>query len=209
MENKERVGLTAWIALILLILILSGIFRNSESFLKILDFTNLCGSFGKIGDTGQTFIGEGGDGAKLGFITGLNLIPSIMLFCGLLNVFEELGAFKASNILFKPFLKPLLGIPGVCGVAFISSFTGSDVAAVMTRELVEYNKISDDERSIFVAYQYAGSACINNTITGGAPLLLISPISLGVIILIEVICKIIGANLVRIILKMSKGKGEI
>lgn len=129
-----------------------------------------------------------------------------MFFCGLLAVFEQLGAYKASEILFRPLLRPLLGIPGKCGIAFISSFTGSDVAAVMTRDLYEEGSITDDERTIFVAYQYAGSACINNTITGGAPLVAISPVALGPCILIMVFCKIIGANIVRIILRLSGKK---
>ena len=150
-ENKEKIGIGAWLALIVLILVLSGAFRTAEGPIKVLDFTNLAGSFGQIGDTGANLIGKGGTGAKDG---------------GLLGVFEQLGAFKASDILFRPLLRPLLGIPGKCGIAFISSFTGSDVAAVMTRELYEDGEITDDERTIFVAYQYAGSACINNTITG-------------------------------------------
>ena len=74
-------------------------------------------------------------------MAGFNLIPAVMFFCGLLGVFEQLGAFKASDILFRPLLRPLLGIPGKCGIAFISSFTGSDVAAVMTRELYEDGEI--------------------------------------------------------------------
>ena len=188
--KKEKVGIVAWISLIFLIIILSGVFRTSDTPLKVLDFTNLSGSFGTIGDTG----------AKDGFMAGLNLIPAVMLFCGLLGVFEQLGAFKASDILFRPLLRPILGIPGSTGVAFISSFTGSDVAAVMTRDLYESGSITDDERTIFVAYQYAGSACINNTITGGAPLLAICPVSLGAIIVIEFVCKLIGANVVRLIL---------
>lgn len=57
-----------------------------------------------------------------------------------------------------------------------------------------------------MAYQYAGSACINNTITGGAPLVAISPVALGPCILIMVFCKIIGANIVRIILRLSGKK---
>lgn len=194
--KKEKVGIGAWIALIFLIIILSGVFRTSDTPLKVLDFTNLSGSFGTIGDTGANFIGSGGSGAKDGFMAGLNLIPAVMLFCGLLGVFEQLGAFKASDILFRP----LLGIPGSTGVAFISSFTGSDVAAVMTRDLYESGSITDDERTVFVAYQYAGSACINNTITGGAPLLAICPVSLGAVIVIEFFCKLIGANVVRLIL---------
>ena len=169
MEEKkaksEKVGVGAWIALIVLILILSGAFRTMDGPIKVLDFTNLSGAFGTIGDTGANLIGSGGTGAKDGFMAGFNLIPAVMFFCGLLAVFEQLGAYKASEILFRPLLRPLLGIPGKCGIAFISSFTGSDVAAVMTRDLYEEGSITDDERTIFVAYQYAGSACINNTIT--------------------------------------------
>lgn len=205
-QPKEKVGIVAWISLVVLIVVLSGVFRTSDTPLKVLDFTNLSGSFGTIGDTGANFLGSGGSGAKDGFMAGLNLIPAVMLFCGLLGVFEQLGAFKASNILFSPLLRPILGIPGHAGVAFISSFTGSDVAAVMTRDLYDEGKMTDDERTVFVAYQYAGSACINNTITGGAPLLAICPIALGAIIVIEFICKLIGANLVRLVLFFSRKK---
>ena len=205
-QPKEKVGIVAWISLVVLIVVLSGVFRTSDTPLKVLDFTNLSGSFGTIGDTGANFLGSGGSGAKDGFMAGLNLIPAVMLFCGLLGVFEQLGAFKASNILFSPLLRPILGIPGHAGVAFLSSFTGSDVAAVMTRDLYDEGKMTDDERTVFVAYQYAGSACINNTITGGAPLLAICPIALGAIIVIEFICKLIGANLVRLVLFFSRKK---
>lgn len=205
---KPKVGIGAWISLVFLILILSGAFRESDSALKVLDFTNLSGTFGTIGDTGANFIGKGGTGAKDGFMAGLNLIPAVMFFCGLLAVFEQLGAFKASDILFRPLLRPLLGIPGKAGVAFISSFTGSDVAAVMTKDLVDNGDMTDDERTIFVAYQYAGSACINNTITGGAPLLAISPVALGSVIVIEFVCKLIGANVVRLIIRFKSNKNS-
>ena len=58
-----------------------------------------------------------------------------------------------------------------------------------------------------MAYQYAGSACINITITGGAPLIAICPVALGPVIVIEFVCKLVGANLVRLILKISQKKG--
>ena len=96
-DQKETIGIGAWIALIFLILVLSGAFRTAEGPIKVLDFTNLSGSFGKIGDTGANLIGSGGTGAKDGFMAGFNLIPPVMFFCGLLAVFEELGAFKASD----------------------------------------------------------------------------------------------------------------
>lgn len=101
-ENKEKIGIGAWLALIVLILVLSGAFRTAEGPIKVLDFTNLAGSFGQIGDTGANLIGKGGTGAKDGFMAGFNLIPAVMFFCGLLGVFEQLGAFKASDILFVP-----------------------------------------------------------------------------------------------------------
>lgn len=204
--TKERVTLKNWIAFLFLVIILSGIFQRNTGPLQVLDFTNLSGKFGTIGDTGANFIGKGGTGAKDGFMAGLNLIPAVMFFCGILNVFQELGAFEAARIVFNPILKPLLGIPGSAGVAFISSFTGSDVAAVMTKELVDDGDMTDEERTIFTSYQYAGSAVINNTITGGAPLLAISPIALGPIILIQFVCKLIGANIVRIVLKLNAKK---
>ena len=67
-------------------------------------------------------------------------------------------------------------------------------------------EMTDEERTIFTSYQYAGSAVINNTITGGAPLLAISPIALGPIIVIQFVCKVIGANIVRVVLKVSGKK---
>lgn len=210
MEAKQidkKVNIGSWISLVVLILILSGAFRTMEGPLKVIDFTNLSGAFGKIGDTGATLIGKGGYGAKDGFMAGFNLIPPVMFFCGLLEVFKQLGAFEAGTILFTPLLRPLLGIPGNCGIAFISSFTGSDVAAIMTRDLYRNGEITDDERTIFATYQYAGSACINNTITGGAPLIAICPVALGIVIIIEVICKLVGANIMRLIIFMKNRKG--
>ena len=47
-ENKEKIGIGAWLALIVIILVLSGAFRTAEGPIKVLDFTNLAGSFGQI-----------------------------------------------------------------------------------------------------------------------------------------------------------------
>ena len=77
-ENKEKIGIGAWLALIVLILVLSGAFRTAEGPIKVLDFTNLAGSFGQIGDTGANLIGKGGTGAKDGFMAGFNLIPVLL-----------------------------------------------------------------------------------------------------------------------------------
>ena len=60
--------------------------------------------------------------------------------------------------------------------------------------------------SKFCAMPDAGSACINNTITGGAPLVAICPVALGPCIVIMVVCKLVGANLVRLILKLKRSR---
>ena len=203
MINPEvKKSITGWTSLIILILMFSGLLKNHET-LKAFDFSYLLGKFGTITD-GIDFTGKGGDGTKQGFLIALTLIPSLMLSTGLITVAQELGALDAASKLFKPILKPLLGIPGSTGLAFVSSFTSSDVGAVMTRELYEDNYITEEERAIFVGYQYASSAIVSNTISAGGPLLGISLIPIGGIILIQFILKIVGANLIRIFIVKSK-----
>ncbi|NJB08537.1 hypothetical protein GSQ22_22785, partial [Clostridioides difficile] len=97
-----------------------------------------------------------------GFLFALTLIPTVCFAVGLIDVVESMGGMKAASKIFNPLLRPLLGIPGIAGIAFVSSFTSSDVASIMTKELFESGEITDDERTIFVAYQYAGSAVILN-----------------------------------------------
>lgn len=205
-ENKEKIGIGAWLALIVLILVLSGAFRTAEVQSRCLTLPIWQARLDRSVTQVRTSSARAAPARRTASWQASTWIPAVMFFCGLLGVFEQLGAFKASDILFRPLLRPLLGIPGKCGIAFISSFTGSDVAAVMTRELYEDGEITDDERTIFVAYQYAGSACINNTITGGAPLVAICPVALGPCIVIMFVCKLIGANIVRLILRAKRGK---
>ncbi|WP_331475620.1 nucleoside recognition domain-containing protein [Clostridioides difficile] len=153
-------------------------------------------------------MGKGGTGAKDGFLFALTLIPTVCFAVGLIDVVESMGGMKAASKIFNPLLRPLLGIPGIAGIAFVSSFTSSDVASIMTKELFESGEITDDERTIFVAYQYAGSAVILNTINTQAPLLPIALLALGPIILIEIFCKILGANLVRLIIGVRNKKNK-
>jgi nucleoside recognition membrane protein YjiH len=209
MDNKEiKVTWKGWLSLAILILMISGVFKDSPTPLAALDFSNLTGTFGRIGDAGN-FLGRGGTGARDGFLMALNIAPIIILFCGILDVAQAYGALHASGIIFQPILKFLLGVPGIAGLAFVSSFTSVDVGAIMTKELYEENLLTDDERTIFISYQYAGSALITNLIAGGAVLLAIIPVSFGFMFVIHMIAKIIGANIVRLILKLTKNKMEV
>jgi len=170
-----------------------------------LDFQVLTGDFGQIAP-GVNFTGKGGAGAREGFMFTLTLIPTIMFALGLIQVAESLGALRAAEKLFRPILKPLLGIPGVAGLAFVSSFTSSDVGSVMTRGLYDDKLITDDERTIFVAYQYAASGLVTNTLGAGAAMLPISVLPVGIIIALQVIVKFMGANIMRLIIKRANKK---
>ena len=191
-----------------MVIAFSGVLQINPGPLAALDFANLNGQFGTIYEN-INIKGAGGVGAREGFAFTLTLIPTVMLALGFINVAESLGALKAAEKLFRPLLKPLLGIPGIAGLAFVSTFTSSDVGAVMTKDLVEKGEITDDERTIFVSYQYAASAVITNTFTCGAPLLPMALLPVGTIIVLEMIVKILGANIVRFILNSKAKKNRL
>lgn len=206
-DNKDyKVSWKGWVSLFFLIVLFSGTMGAQEGWLKAFDLNSLVGAFGKSEGAKVAFIGTGGFGAKEGMLVGLSLIPTVMVAQGLLDVCESYGAIKAAAKLFQPILKPLLGIPGVAGLAFVSSFTSSDVGAFITKDMFESGLINDDERTVFAAYQYAGSGTVNNTIAAGAALVPISVLPVGAIIGLIVIVKILGANFVRMYLKFYHKK---
>ena len=210
MENNEyKVTWKGWVALVFLCVCFSGYFAKDPGALRALDFSAYVGTFGTIAGSKNNFMGAGGLGGREGLLFTISLIPTVMMALGLIQVCESLGALNAAEKLFRPFLRPFMGIPGVAGLAFVSSFTSSDVGAVMTKELVENKMMTDDERTIFVSYQYAGSATITNTISTGAPLLPISLLSLGPVILLIFLVKVIGANLVRMYINIYRKKNPL
>lgn len=207
MEQKtNKVGIKGWLALLVLCIMFSGVLKDVEGPLKALDFSNLVGAWGKIGESGQNFIGKGGTGAREGMMQALSLIPAIAFAVAIIDVVTQLGAMDAGVKVFTPLLRPLLGIPGECGIAFVSTFTSSDVGSVMTRDLYNEGKISEKERAIFTAYQYAGSAVVLNTINTQAALLPIILFATGPVIVVLFVCKLLGANLVRLILTLQEKK---
>lgn len=205
-EEKKKIGIAGWISLALMIAFVSGIFTNMDNPLKILDLGNLTGSFGIIKGAEGNFLGSGGSAAREGFMQGLNLIPGIMMVNGLMGILTKYGVFDAATVLFKPILGPLLGLPGCAGIAFSTSFNNTDIAAYMTKDLCDAEEITDDQRTVFAAYQYAGSAVIGNTVNTGAAMLPVSVVASGPILLIEIFCKFVGANLVRVILYLYAKK---
>lgn len=203
----DKVTIKGWISLLVLCIILSGVLKDVEGPLKAFDFINMTGAFGQIAGAGN-FVGSGGAGAKEGLMQAVTLFPAVCLAVGLIDVATELGAMKAAEKFFNPILRPMMGIPGSCGIAFVSAFTSSDVGAVMTRELYSTGQITDRQRTIFASYQYAASGVILNTINTQAPLLPIVLFAVGPVILLIFICKVLGANAVRLIFALTgKHKG--
>ncbi len=208
MDEKKELKVTwkGWLSLAFLIILFSGTLGSQTGWLKAFDLNSLVGAFGKAEGAKVAFVGSGGFGAKEGMMVGLSLIPTVMVAQGLLDVCESYGALKAAAKLFHPLLRPLLGIPGIAGLAFVSSFTSSDVGAFITKDMYEKGEITDDERTVFAAYQYAGSGTVNNTVAAGAALVPISVLPVGAIIGMIIIVKILGANLVRMYLKIYHKK---
>lgn len=196
-----KVTWKGWVSLLFLILCFSGIFSHSDTPLRALDLMSFLGQFGHAEGAKVSLRGTGGFGAREGLAFALTMIPVTMVALGFLEVCQSYGALLAASKLFQPILKFLMGIPGICGLAFVSSFTSSDVGAIMTQDLYKEGLINDDERTIFAAYQYAGSGTINNTIAAGAALVPISLLPVGVIILLIIAVKILGANILRFYLK--------
>lgn len=195
--HEQKVTWKGWLSLLFLVVCFSGVFAHSDSFLRAFDLTALLGQFGHAEGAKVSLQGTGGSGAREAFVLALTMAPTTMIAQGLIEVCQHLGALTAAGKLFQPFFRVLLGVPGVVGLAFVSSFTSSDVGAFMTKNMADEKLITDDHRTIFAAYQYAGSATINNTIGSGAALLPITLLPVGIIIGLIIVVKFIGANLVR------------
>lgn len=215
-NNQKKVGVVAYLALIFAVVFFSGIFAKTASWLGVFDFTVLNGDFGKIaGDGGKsfTFRGTGGYGAKDGFLFALNLIPTVMFALAIVAVVEYLGALDAARQLLTPLLKPLLGIPGSAGLALIASLQSTDAGAGMTKLLYDEKEITNEERSIFAAFQFTAGGTITNYFATGAALFALAnadgsmAITVPLIIpfVVIMIFKVVGANLMRFYLKHISG----
>ncbi|WP_319404387.1 nucleoside recognition domain-containing protein [uncultured Anaeromusa sp.] len=204
MDFEHKLTWRGWLSFVFIVISFSGIVAG-HPVLGAMDFQNLIGGFGKIG-AADSFVGKGGTGARDGFMFGLTLIPTVMFALGMIRVVESQGALLAAEKLIRPVLRPLMGLPGVTGLAIVSSMTSTDVGAAMTKQLYEEGQLTDKERSIFVAYQYAASGVITNTFDCGAPLLSIAVLPIGLILAVEIFVKIVGANVVRFYLKWQDEK---
>ena len=212
-KDQDKLGPSAYISLVLIILFFSGIMGRFDNWLSFFDYSTLSGAFGEIGGTGANFQGAGGDGAKGGFMFAFSLIPGVMMAIGAVAVAEYYGAIRASQKLLTPLLRPLLGIPGSAGLAMITSLQSTDASATMTKVLKDDRELNEDQATVFSAWMFSSDATITNFFSSGAALWALtnidgSPairISMMIPFVLQLLMKFFGANIVRFYLN-SKGK---
>ena len=198
-----KAGPKAFIALIVAVLFFSGLLVKfpDMKWLSAFDFTTLVGNFGAIKNIGKdTFVGSGGLGARGGFMFALSLVPSVMFAIGCIEVLEHYGAIKAAQRLLTPLLKPLLGIPGLTGLALITDLQSTDAGAALTKELYDKNLIDKKELTIMGAWQYSGAGLINNYFMIGSAVFAYLTCPLLIPLVLMFVFKFIGAIYVRLVL---------
>lgn len=204
-QHKEpiKIGLKAYLALIVAILFFSGLFLNVDGmkWLGAFDFTTLGGSFGTMQHpSNNTFVGEAGISAKAGFLFALSLVPTVMLALGVLEIFTHYGAIRAAHKLLTPLLKPILGLPGLTGLALITDLQSTDAGAALTKELADEKIIGKKEVIIMGAWQYSGAGLINNYFAIGSALFAWLTVPVVIPLILMFVMKFVGAIFVRIAL---------
>lgn len=212
-EQEEKVGITAYFALIFAILFFSGIFGELSkidggqwAWLGAFDFTTLGGKFGRLGllaEGGGTlaanFRGQGGAGSRDAFLYAVTLAPQVIFALGVVKIVEDLGALKAAQKLITPILRLVMGVPGSCAVALVTSLQSTDAGASMVKSLGDSGQIDEREKLIMTAFQYTGAGTIVNYFSIGAAVMPLLEIPIYIPLCTIFICKFISGNLMRVI----------
>ena len=190
--------------------------KKVHDIFSVFDFNTLNGKFGKVavpetadkaasGHGSANFSGQGGAGARDGFMFALTLMPTTLFAMGIIAVLEHYGALEAMRRLLQRILKPLMGIPGDTGLAMIASFQSTDAGAALTRALYDEGKINAQERDIFAMFQFsAGAPTAAAAVAGGEAEKV--PTSIGACLAVIFIFKVVGANLMRFYLRLAARK---
>ncbi len=194
-----------YLALIFAIVFFSGVFAKEKGWITVLDFNTINGTFGVMKDAAKaTFTGQGGTGARDGFLFALGLFPAVMLALGVVEVVDHLGGLKAGQKLLTPILRPVLGIPGIAGLALVTSMQSTDAGAGMTRMLRETNFVTEKEKTVFCAFQFSAGGTITNYLSSGAALFSFMTVPIIAPLVVIFVMKIFGANIMRLYLQRVK-----
>lgn len=202
-EEAEKVGVGAYISLFFAMCFFSGVFYkmpDAYRWLGAFDFTTLIGKFGSVSGA-ATFVGKGGLSARAGFLFALSLVPGVMLALGLLEVLSHYGALKAAQKLMTPLLRPILGVPGITGLALITDLQSTDAGAALTKGLVDSGKISKENLVVIAGWQYAGAGLINNYFSIASALFMAFLVPVWIPLVVMFCLKFVGGVFVRFCLK--------
>ena len=204
-----KVGIGAYIALIAAIIFFSGILMKVDGmkWLSAFDYTTLIGKYGtmKVPEK-ATWLGMGGFSARQGFLFALSLAPSVMLALGVIEVLAQYGAIRAAHKLMTPLLKPILGLPGLTGLALITDLQSTDAGAAQTKELFDEGLINDKEHTIMTAWQYSGAGMISNYFATGSAVFAALTVPVILPLGIIFVMKFVGGAFVRFMLNTVYGK---
>lgn len=223
-RDNDKVGIGGYVALIFACVFFSGVLAGNQWW-SVFDFTTLNGAFGKVvtsvsqsSDALQTamgnFRGKGGSGAIDGFVFALTLVPTVMFALAMITVLEHYGALRAARKMLTPVLRPLMGLPGSCGLALITSLQSTDGAAALTRQLKDAGELTEAEVNIFCQFQYSADAAITNFLSSGAVIFTLTavdgtmavPTTIGTCLGIILVMKIAIANVMRLLMIRSSKK---
>ena len=149
-----------------------------------------------------------------GFVFAVTLIPTVMFALAMVTVLEHYGALKAARKMLTPVLRPLLGLPGSCGLALITSLQSTDGGAALTRQLKDAGELNEAETNIFCQFQYSADATITNFLSSGAVIFTLTladgtpavPTSIGVCLGLILVMKVVIANVMRLLMIRSHKK---
>lgn len=173
---------------------------DAYRWLGAFDFTTLIGKFGSVSGA-ATFVGKGGLSARAGFLFALSLVPGVMLALGLLEVLSHYGALKAAQKLMTPLLRPILGAPGITGLALITDLQSTDAGAALTKGLVDSGKITKENLIVIAGWQYAGAGLINNYFSIASALFMAFLVPVWIPLVVMFCLKFVGGVFVRFCLK--------
>ncbi|MBR0482488.1 MAG: hypothetical protein IJJ48_08460, partial [Firmicutes bacterium] len=127
-----------------------------------------------------------------------SIAPVMIFSVAFIGCIDHLGGLRAAQKILTPLTKPLMGVPGVCGLAMIINWQSSDASSAQARDLYESGYISRKERERLVAYEFITAACIGVFFSNGAIILPYLTIPTGLMLVIIVANKFVAANLMRL-----------
>lgn len=208
--QEQPISIGAYVALGFALVIFSGVFAKAPGLWNLLDFNTIVGSFGSIvGDGGKAYMfrGNGGTSARDALMYAMSLWPAIIVALGIVSIVDGYGGLRAAEKLITPLFKPFMNIPGICGLAFITSLQTTDGAAAMTRELYDDGHINDYERTLFCQLQYSANGTVTNYFGSGSAFFAsmgVAGVPIFIPLVVIFLCKFMGVNLMRLVIHFDQ-----